>query len=117
VHSFTGIAFKSLWSYWDEMLHHERRYNIMELSSILSQAGLIIKRITYSNSFIFLPAIAVRQLKRLRNNSPETQASDFMPVPPLLNTVLVFLYRIEATLLRRISFPFGLSIVCLATKE
>jgi len=109
-------AFRFLWSYWDEMLHHKRRYTVVELRDKLSRAGFSIRKISYSNAFIFSPVIVVRQLKRLWNSNSQTQTSDFMPVPSMVNAVLKLLYRVEASLLKRLSFPFGLSVICLAQK-
>jgi len=115
--ALTVPAYEWLWSYWDEIHGHKRRYDLTDLSEKVNRAGFGVTKISYTNIFILPAAIAVRWLKRLQNNNANTQKSDFMHVPNLMNKIFVSLYRLEAALLKKTDAPFGLSIVCLARKE
>ncbi|MEW6104452.1 MAG: class I SAM-dependent methyltransferase [bacterium] len=107
-------AYKRLFSYWDEMLHHKRRYEIEEIKNLLEKNTFRIFKLTYSNFFIFLPSIFVRLLKSKQKKTREI--SDFMPVPSFANKFLIFLYKIEAFLLTKTNLPFGLSILAIVQK-
>jgi SAM-dependent methyltransferase len=119
-------AFPWLWTYWDDILGHRRRYTTRTLRRAVEASGLKVVKVSYSNALILAPVVAVRILKTLLHKSagvrqgsegvkePET---DFMPVPPWLNRLLIAYYRLEARLLQRFNLPFGLSVVCVARRE
>jgi hypothetical protein len=67
--------------------------------------------------FLF-PAIAVKRLldRRSRQNA-ETEKSDLGRVPGAVNAILRTALIFENRLLSRLSFPFGLSVFCIAQKE
>ena len=114
----TVPAFPLLWSYWDKMLQHKRRYTLDALVSLFTRNGFLIKKVSYSNFFIFLPVIVIRCAKvLLQRGKCAAQTSDFIDLPLLLNYVLIQIYRFEAFLLRTFKFPFGLSVVCVAQKR
>jgi SAM-dependent methyltransferase len=115
-------AYPLLWSYWDDILGHRRRYTVRTLARAVARAGLRVRKVSYSNALILPPVILVRVLKGLltrantaRGNGrdPET---DFMPVPRWLNSALIAYYRREARWLRHRRLPFGLSVVCVAQR-
>jgi len=89
-----------------------RRYTLRRLRGLLLRQGLKPKRATYANTLLFGAAIPHRLLSRLKGESD----SDVKPVPALLNRAFVSALRLEARLLRRLSFPFGLSVIILAEK-
>jgi 2-polyprenyl-3-methyl-5-hydroxy-6-metoxy-1,4-benzoquinol methylase len=123
-------AYQFLFSYWDEMLGHERRYTTHSMQARLEQAGFEIERATYSNSAILIPAATFRLLKglflrRQKNKTKDantvTQAlneaeTDFVPLPALLNQFLIQFYRAEASLIPYIGLPFGLAVLVAARK-
>lgn len=114
----TVPAFPFLWTYWDKLLHHKRRYTLNTLVSLFTHNGFLIKKVSYSNFFIFLPVIGIRFAKALLQRGKHgAQTSDFMDVPLLLNYILIHIYRLEAFWLRTFEFPFGLSVVCVAQKR
>jgi ubiquinone/menaquinone biosynthesis C-methylase UbiE len=105
-----------LYSYWDKMLGHYRRYDKITLQKILKDHDFKVKQITYFFSFSLIPAILVRTIKKIFN---QKQGSDFQttPIACLSIPVLKCLASIERTLLNFIKLPFGLSILCLAQKK
>jgi SAM-dependent methyltransferase len=107
-------AHRWMWSYWDDMAGHHHRYSRAEIVAKLAKAGFRVERATYSNSAILLPAIVVRALKNRRRVDVDQRSSDFVPLPGLVNALLVGLGSAEAGLIRRWSLPFGLSVVCVA---
>jgi SAM-dependent methyltransferase len=120
----TVPAYMWLWSYNDEINAHQRRYTARELRLKLSFSGLRVSRISYNNFFLF-PAVAGIRFLRPYNpglKSPHLDAAtevyqvDMEPIPEPVNTILHGVYWLEAEILERISFPFGISIICTARK-
>ncbi|CAD5951750.1 hypothetical protein PCC9214_02599 [Planktothrix tepida] len=107
----TVPAFPWLWTKRDELLHHKRRYTLENLRFIVSSAGYKINTVNYFN-FILFPLIAgVGRLQNLLNKGGNEQA-----LPPLLiNKILTLLFGFERHLINRVSLPFGVSILLLAT--
>ena len=46
-------AYQFLWSFQDEISHHQRRYETHDLRSKILQAGFEINKLTYVNSFLY----------------------------------------------------------------
>ena len=121
-------AYRALWSYWDDILGHRRRYTTGSLRRAVETAGFRVRKISYSNTAILVPATVLRFLKGLRHKAgrraysrgftdeESIPNSDFVPVPGWLNRLLTGYYRWESRTLRRASLPFGLSVVCVAQK-
>jgi SAM-dependent methyltransferase len=115
-------AYPALWSYWDEILGHRRRYTVGSMRAVAKKAGLRVRKVSYSNALILAPSVAVRMLKTLRHKAAESSGdgsdpeTDFMPVPGWLNSALIGYYRWEARTLARRRLPFGLSVVCVAQR-
>jgi SAM-dependent methyltransferase len=87
-----------------------RRYTLTDLRRLLLAHGFEIKRSSYANMLLFWLAAPHRLLSRLRGGSD----SDVRPVPQWLNTALRATLRLEARMLRRMAFPFGMSVIALA---
>lgn len=120
----TVPAFMFLWSHNDVINMHQRRYTVAELRAKLAQHGFKVLRISYNNFFIFPLAAALILLRRNRAE-PELASPHFdedayqvemEPASPLVNRVLTFVGKVETALLRRISLPFGSSIIAIAEK-
>lgn len=118
-------AYPWLWTYWDDILGHRRRYTTRTLRRAAEKAGFRVERVSYSNLLILLPTILVRAIKTLRHKGEEARTggegasepeTDFMPVPGWLNRLLTAYYRLEAWILQRVSLPLGLSVVCVARR-
>lgn len=89
-----------------------RRYTLTDLRRLLRARGFKPARSTYANTLLFWAAAPHRLLSKLRGSTE----SDVKPVPRWLNTLLGAALKLEARMLRRISFPFGLSVITLAEK-
>jgi SAM-dependent methyltransferase len=115
-------AYKFLWTYWDDILGHRRRYTTGMLGKVMEQAGFTVRKLSYSNLLILLPAVLVRMVKSLllksarRSGKASDPESDFMTLPGPLNSLLIAYYRLEAWVLQRARLPFGLSVVCVAQR-
>ena len=89
------------------------RYTRSELRRLLASEGFTAKRATYVNTLLFWAAVPHRLLSRLRGEDQ----SDVKPVPDLMNALFSSALKLEARLVNRVTFPFGLSVVALAEKK
>lgn len=104
-------AYDWLWGPHDESLHHKRRYRRGDLVRLCGETGLQVARSTYFNSFLFPLAVAGRVWDRWRGGKHVSGTE--LPAAPL-NTGLKAVFAFERHLLKRMSFPFGLSILAVA---
>jgi SAM-dependent methyltransferase len=114
----TVPAHQSLWSYFDEVSHHCRRYELDELENKLILTGFKVEYLTYYMSSIF-PIIWIgRRLKgAIDRRSADDQASDELRIVPVINGLLTSLLAQEAHLINhRKRLPFGTSILAIAFK-
>lgn len=120
----TVPALMWLWSYNDEINAHQRRYTVRELQQKLHLSGLVVKRISYNNFFLFAPVAAMRLLRPYHPDleSPHLTADEEVyqvemeVIPEPANTLLHGVGRLEAALLERVRLPVGVSIICAAQK-
>jgi SAM-dependent methyltransferase len=89
------------------------RYTRGELKRLLASNGFAVGRATYVNTLLFGAAVPHRLLSRIRGE----ESSDVKPVPRLLNAIFERALKLESRLVRRLTFPFGLSVVALAKKK
>ena len=106
-------AFMFLWGVQDDISHHRRRYTLPDLKSKLREAGLTVERATYANLTFFAPILIGRLLMRLIGWRP---ASENNITISALNGLLGRIFSVESWWLRRLNFPFGVSIVCVAKR-
>lgn len=111
----TVPAFPSLWSRHDEVNRHLRRYYKAELVGKLTAAGFAIRKITYFNFFLFGPIWVRRQLNRWLTT--KAKRSDFTHLSRLPNACLRTLFQWESRWLRGHSFPFGVSLLAIASRD
>jgi SAM-dependent methyltransferase len=90
-----------------------RRYTLTDLRRLLLAHGFKIRRATYANTLLFWAAAPHRLFSKWRGGTE----SDVKPVPRWLNRGLVSFLKLEARMLGRLSFPFGLSAIAVAEKE
>jgi hypothetical protein len=110
----TVPAFKWLWGIQDIVTQHKRRYRKKEILNLLTQEGFEVLKSTYFNFFLFFPILLVRRtihLLGLRIRSENEINS------PFLNSLFKGIFSLEPYLLKRFSFPFGVSILCIARKR
>jgi len=106
-------AFMWLWGVQDDVSHHRRRYTLPQLRRIVEQAGFAVERATYANLTFFAPILLGRALMRLTGARPQSENNINVSA---LNGVLGRILGAERFWLRRASFPFGVSAVCVARK-
>lgn len=110
----TVPAHKWLWSTWDVVLHHKRRYTKKELYHTLSAYGFRVLYASYVFSFLPIPVMLVRLIK---SGLPEERyGSDFRLTTPIVNRILYTFCVIEQYVMNLIPLPIGTSIVCVAQK-
>ncbi len=106
----TVPAYMFLWSEHDDIVHHKRRYTKSQLVEVVERSGFSVLRVSYFNTFLFIPIALVRILKNTfgwgRNNS------DFSITPVWANALLRLVFLLEKSFLRYMNFPFGVSIIC-----
>ncbi|MEJ2580140.1 MAG: class I SAM-dependent methyltransferase [Acidobacteriota bacterium] len=96
-----------LWSYWDEMHGHYRRYTRTALASIFGD-GWRMQALEYSFSWMYPVVWAFRRFMQRWRRSPTY--SDFIEVPNLVNGVLVAIGRLEGQVQGFIPAPFGTTL-------
>lgn len=110
----TVPAFESLWGIQDEVTGHKRRYVKKEITNKLEQAGFNILKSSYFNFFLFFPIFIIRRLMRLLGLRIRSENEVNFP---LLNFFLKAIFSMEPYLLKYFSFPFGVSIFCIAKRS
>jgi SAM-dependent methyltransferase len=107
-------AFMFLWGVQDDISHHRRRYTLRELKQKVTDAGFSIEHATYANISFFLPILIGRLLMRVTRIRPSSENNITIGA---LNGLLGRILGAEGWLLQRMSFPFGVSIVCVARRD
>jgi len=119
----TVPAHPSLWSDHDIALHHFRRYTKQSFAELFDDGGFDFLKYSYGISFVHPGIVAFRHAQKAwqgmtrRGKATEHPRTHLIMLPELLNSGLVGMLGIEASLLRRMNLPFGTSLVALARKE
>lgn len=114
-------AHQSLWSYFDEVSCHCRRYELEGLRSKCIDAGFQIEYATEFMSFLY-PLMKTQRrwkdfMRKKTGKSPEETAEGYLSINPLVNAVLDRVGRAETFLIGRgVRLPFGTSIFLVARK-
>jgi SAM-dependent methyltransferase len=97
--------------------HEVRRYSRDTLRRLLTDAGFVVERLTYTNAVLFPPMALARAVQRRRGLSSEQDADAEISVPsPPINVALTAALTLESWWLRAFDSPFGSSLLCLARK-
>ena len=110
----TVPAYQWLWSDWDSVLHHKRRYTKGGLRKVLTNNNFKPLRISYMNSYLIAPALIVRTIKKIV--SKKNYGSDFSLSNSMLNFTFAQIAAGELFLIKQRLIPFGLSIIAAARK-
>jgi SAM-dependent methyltransferase len=110
---FTVPAFRSLAGVQDIVGMHKRRYSKRELVTKIEGEGFKILRSSYFNSFLFFPILIGRRILHLLGLRIESENEINLP---LINFFLKTVFCLEPHYLKYFSFPFGVSIYCIAKK-
>lgn len=121
----TVPAHQSLWSYFDEVSRHCRRYDIVDLKSKLVGAGYRVEYITYYMASL-LPMVwagrrAAAWLNRIRkdtkDNTHELSLHELRIVPIVNHVLTSILFQENIFLARRRRLPFGASLLAIAYRD
>jgi len=110
----TVPAFNFLWGIQDVVTGHKRRYSKKEITNKLREVGFEILKSSYFNFFLFFPILMARRMIRLMGLKIESENKVNFP---LINVFLKSIFSFEVYTLRYFSFPFGVSIFCIARKS
>lgn len=99
----------------DTHVHTRERYNKGELLEKLKIPGFKIEKISFVN-FVLLPLAAIRYLFERLNPDREVSSGIEKTSPFFINAVLTFILFIEALLIAKLNFPFGLGLVAVCRK-
>ena len=107
-------AYQFLLRQHDSKVHTLRRYTAGQVRALLQTSGYIIERCTYLNTLLFPLAVAQKLAESiLPNRAPER--SNLLLPSATVNEALRWPLAAEAAWIANgRSFPFGLSILCLA---
>lgn len=113
-YSFVFVpAFMWLWGVQDDISHHRIRYTREQIVERLEKAGFTVERATYANFTFFAPILAGRVFMKLTGIKPESENNITISA---LNGVFGKLFSAERFWLKKLNFPFGVSIVVVARK-
>lgn len=118
---FTVPAFSLLWSPWDDIEKHVRRYAPDEARSLAERAGLRVERVSCFFFPLFFAALGVKILRTARGvlkpvKAPEriTDLTETKSPPWLTRTALNVLGPERKWLHGDRTLPIGTSVVCVA---
>jgi len=111
----TVPAYLWLWSKWDEVLHHKRRYTKESLTKLFSTKEFKKIHSSYAFSYLLVPAYVIRKIKSvfLKKDYP----SDFKLSSTGINSVMLSMAKLEYLITEKGLTPFGTSIIYLAEKR
>jgi ubiquinone/menaquinone biosynthesis C-methylase UbiE len=109
-------AFGFLWSDFDRFSGHYRRYSREELRRKIEGSGFEVSRLSYFNTLLFPLVWAVRTFKNWAGRWRTFRSDLEMPVSGL-NGILARIFSLESGLIAAGDLPFGVSLVCVATKR
>jgi SAM-dependent methyltransferase len=116
----TVPAHPALWSSWDEIQRHVRRFRPSEIESLVQDAGLEVISVRQFFAALVLPALAAAAWDRLKGSGQGVdQRADqhrAMSTPPLISQVAYQALAIERRLLNT-PFPgLGTSLLAVARR-
>ncbi len=101
----------------DTAFNTGRRYTLAELHNELLCADYEPKRISYANTLLAPPTVALRLLDRLRNRAMPTHWASAVYASATANAAIQAALALESLWLCRANLPIGLSLLVLATKR
>ncbi len=112
----TVPAHEFLWSDHDEALHHFRRYSYPGFKKLMKSAGLKPRKYSYGISFTYYPIVIFRMFQKtyqklFLGKRPREAKSHLIPLPTILNRLMIGLLQVEAKWLRKRNLPVGVSLM------
>lgn len=111
----TVPAYPHLWSEHDVALMHFRRYMRREMAERFSTAGFRLEKVSHTMTALY-PIVALQRRLNARKPPHDPPAAAMPSVPAPVNAFLTGLLAAENSLARRINFPVGVTILCVAKK-
>lgn len=97
----------------DDHVHTQRRYAAADVRVLCASAGLVVRRLTYVNTLL-LPVVLVT---RIWHSQTRDNSSALHPPSAFEQRIGCAALGLEAFLLRiGITFPYGVSLMCLAQR-
>lgn len=115
----TVPAHKFLWSYFDILSCHRRRYDKGELKVKLERNSFVIKKMTYFMFFLFPLLAGIRLIGNITRKISKKQVNKTsleVSTIPIVNNVFLALLRLERWLIKYLNLPLGASLLVLAEK-
>lgn len=115
----TEPAFPLLQRKMDELVMGRRRYRTRDVREFCRATGLKVQLASYFTSFGFPLLLAGKLLGRLRKpgQDPVYSTMDMRPLPGVVNELMFRAACLESRLIvSGVHMPFGVTIVCVATK-
>lgn len=111
----TVPAYQHLWSEHDLALMHHRRYTRDQLGDRFQKAGFRLEKLSHTMTALY-PVVALQ--RRLNaSHPPHDPPQAAMPLfPASINSLLTGIFGMENVLARNVDLPFGVTIMCVATK-
>lgn len=110
----TVPAFQSLWGLQDEVSHHKRRYRLEGIFALARRAGFMVEENYYFNYLLFIPIWLARQVIRIFGIQLKSENELNFPV---LNYLLLSIFRLDIKTSPWIKPPFGVSIMAILRKS
>ncbi|MBU0569233.1 class I SAM-dependent methyltransferase [Patescibacteria group bacterium] len=111
----TVPAYPKLWSKWDEILNHKRRYTKASLKTLLKHNDFKVLNLSYMHSYLLPWHFIIRPIKSILQS--DEYSSDFNLDNHFWNLIGRFVTRIERPFIKRGLIPFGLSLMAIAKKK
>lgn len=113
----TVPAFMFLFGLQDVVSEHKRRYRRGPLLDLMRGSGFDVRYATYFNTLLFPPIAAIRMARRVLPVKEVEGRSDFdLRLPGPVETILEKLFSLERHAIDRARLPFGISILCAASR-
>lgn len=114
----TVPALMALWSDWDVVLHHHRRYTRKSLKAIISTSDFEMVHLNYINVAVLPIVFAVRKFRGLKEKigiRATNRSEDKIP-PPFLNSVLQKIF-VSLACQKTFSFPAGVGLLAVLRRK
>lgn len=120
----TVPAFNFLWSPWDDVQKHKRRYTKRSLVATLQRAGFCVERSTFFFAALFGVVLGLKGLRAVRGSAPVTGTKNGTPIAEMaetrnlgpLNEAARVVFALERPALRLGQLPLGTSLLAIARR-
>jgi SAM-dependent methyltransferase len=99
----------------DRAVNGRQRFTTGGIARSLRDAGFEPLRVTYLNTILFPPIVAIRRLQDFQE--PNLAKSDVADTGEPINSLLLGILRIERAALQLINLPFGVSLFAVARRR